>query len=124
MDIKNSIKQIAQNALLAARNISRVTSAAKNNALLQMADELDRNCDFLLAENAKDVSKAKKSGLPHAMIDRLTLKKATIESMAQGLREVARSARSRGQNNFHVAPSQRSFGGPDAYSFGSYRHHL
>ena len=89
MDIKNSIKQIAQNALLAARNISRVTSAAKNNALLQMAVELDRNCDFLLAENAKDISKAKQSGLSPAMIDRLTLEKATIEGMAQGLREVA-----------------------------------
>ena len=89
MDIKNSIKQIAQNARLAARNISRVTSAAKNNALLQMAVELDRNRDFLLAENAKDISQAKQSGLSPAMIDRLTLEKATIESMAQGLREVA-----------------------------------
>jgi glutamate-5-semialdehyde dehydrogenase len=89
MDIKNSIKQIAQDARLAARNISRVTSAAKNNALLQMAVELDRKRDFLLAENAKDISKAKQSGLSLAMIDRLTLEKATIELMAQGLREVA-----------------------------------
>jgi glutamate-5-semialdehyde dehydrogenase len=89
MDIKNSIKQIAQDAVLAARTLSRVTSAAKNDALLQMAIELDRNCDFLLAVNAKDVSKAKQAGLSPAMIDRLTLRKATIESMAQGLREVA-----------------------------------
>ncbi len=89
MDIKNSIKQIARDALFAARKISRVTSAAKNNALLQMAVELDRNHDFLLAENAKDISKAKRAGLSLAMIDRLTLEKATIESMAQGLREVA-----------------------------------
>ncbi|HEX7416356.1 MAG TPA: glutamate-5-semialdehyde dehydrogenase [Smithellaceae bacterium] len=89
MDIKDSIKQIAQDAVLAARTLSRVTSAAKNNALLQMADELARNCDFLLAENAKDVSKAEQAGLSPALIDRLTLEKATIESMAQGLREVA-----------------------------------
>ncbi len=89
MDIKNSIKQIAQDARLAARTLSRITSAAKNNALLQMAGELDRNCDFLLTENAKDVSKAKQAGLSPAMIDRLTLEKATIESMAQGLKEVA-----------------------------------
>ncbi len=89
MDIKNSIKQIAQNARLSARNISHVTSAAKNNALLQMAVELDRNRDFLLAENAKDIFQAKQSGLSPAMIDRLTLEKATIESMAQGLKEVA-----------------------------------
>jgi glutamate-5-semialdehyde dehydrogenase len=54
-----------------------------------MAVELDRKRDFLLAENAKDISKAKQSGLSLAMIDRLTLEKATIELMAQGLREVA-----------------------------------
>jgi glutamate-5-semialdehyde dehydrogenase len=89
MDIKNSIKQIAQDAVLAARTLSRVTSTAKNNALLQMAVELDRNRDFLLVENAKDISKAKQSGLSLALIDRLTLEKATIESMVQGLREVA-----------------------------------
>jgi glutamate-5-semialdehyde dehydrogenase len=89
MDIKDSIKQIAQDAVLAARTLSRVTSAAKNNALLQMAGELDRNCDFLLAENAKDVSKAEQAGLSPAMIDRLTLRKATISGMAQGLKEVA-----------------------------------
>ncbi len=90
MDIKNSMKQIARDALAAARSISRVTSAVKNNALLQMAVELDRNRDFLLAENSKDISQAKQSGLPPAMIDRLSLEKSTIESMVQGLREVAR----------------------------------
>ena len=54
-----------------------------------MADELERNCKFLLAENAKDVARAKKSGISRAMLERLTLKQATIEQMAKGLREVA-----------------------------------
>jgi glutamate-5-semialdehyde dehydrogenase len=89
VDIKNSIKQIARDAALAARKLSRTTSTEKNNALLQMADELERNCKFLLAENAKDVASAKKSGISRAMLERLTLKKATIEQMAKGLREVA-----------------------------------
>ena len=89
MDIKSSIKQIAQDAALAARKLSRATATEKNNALLQMADELEQNCKFLLAENAKDVAKAKKSGISRAMMERLTLKKDTIEQMARGLREVA-----------------------------------
>ena len=89
MDIKSSIKQIAQDAALAARKLSRATATEKNNALLQMADELERNCKFLLAENAKDVAGAKKSGISRAMLERLTLKQATIEQMAKGLREVA-----------------------------------
>ncbi|PKN52821.1 MAG: glutamate-5-semialdehyde dehydrogenase [Deltaproteobacteria bacterium HGW-Deltaproteobacteria-13] len=89
MDIKNSIQQIARDAVLAARKLSRVTEAEKNNALLQMADELEKNCKFLLAENSKDVIKARKSGIAKAMLERLTLKQATIEQMARGLREVA-----------------------------------
>jgi glutamate-5-semialdehyde dehydrogenase len=89
VDIKSSIKQIAQDAALAARKLSRVTTTEKNNALLQMANELEHNCKFLLAENAKDVAGAKKSGISRAMLERLTLKQATIEQMAKGLREVA-----------------------------------
>ena len=88
MDIKNSIKQIAQNALAAARKLSRVSTASKNDVLSQMAEELLHRRDFLLAENSKDVTKAKKSGLTKAMLDRLTLKDATIAAMAQGLREI------------------------------------
>jgi glutamate-5-semialdehyde dehydrogenase len=89
VDIKSSIKQIAQDSALAARKLSRVTETEKNKALLQMADELEQNCKFLLAENAKDVTGAKKSGISQAMLERLTLKQDTIEQMAKGLREVA-----------------------------------
>ena len=89
MDIKNSIQQIARDASMAARKLSRVTETEKNKALLQMADELERNCKFLLGENSKDVVKAKESGISRAMLERLTLKQTTIEQMAKGLREVA-----------------------------------
>ncbi|MGA2554196.1 MAG: glutamate-5-semialdehyde dehydrogenase [Smithella sp.] len=89
MDIKNSIQQIARDASMAARKLSRVTETEKNKALLQMADELERNCKFLLGENSKDVVNAKESGISRAMLERLTLKQATIEQMAKGLREVA-----------------------------------
>ena len=89
MDIKNSIKQIANGAMLASRKLSRVTEAEKNKALLRMAEELERNCKFLIEENSKDVVKAKKAGISKAMLDRLTLKQSTIEQMAKGLREVA-----------------------------------
>ena len=61
MDIKNYVKQIAQNAQTASRQLSRVSSLAKNNALLQMADELVKNTDHLIAENDRDVTEAKKS---------------------------------------------------------------
>ncbi|MCE5211955.1 MAG: glutamate-5-semialdehyde dehydrogenase [Deltaproteobacteria bacterium] len=89
MDIKSSVRQIASDAAAAARKLSRVTETEKNKALLRMAEELEQNSKFLLEENSKDVGQAKKSGISKAMLDRLTLKQATIDQMAKGLREVA-----------------------------------
>ncbi len=89
MDIKSSVQQIAREAQWAARKLSRVTETEKNNALLRMADELEKNSRMLLEENSKDVARAGKSGMTKAMLDRLTLKQSTIEQMAKGLKEVA-----------------------------------
>jgi len=89
VDIKNSVHQIARQAVQASRKLSRVAEMEKNKALLRMADELERNSKFLLEENSKDVTGARKSGISKAMLDRLTLKQATVEQMARGLREVA-----------------------------------
>lgn len=89
MDIKSSVQHIAREAQWAARKLSRVKETEKNNALLRMADELEKNSRMLLEENSKDVVRAKKSGISKAMLDRLTLKQSTIEQMAKGLKEVA-----------------------------------
>ncbi len=40
MDIKNSVKAIAQNAQEASRRLARYACPAKNNALTQIAEEL------------------------------------------------------------------------------------
>ena len=89
MDIPKTVKKIAEDALAASRFLSRISTGTKNAALLRMADELGRHRDFILTENNRDVTGAREKGLSAAMIDRLTLKDATFESMAQGLREVA-----------------------------------
>ena len=89
MDIPKTVKKIAEDALAASRCLSRISTGTKNAALLRMADELGRHRDFILTENNRDVTGAREKGLSAAMIDRLTLKDATFESMAQGLREVA-----------------------------------
>jgi glutamate-5-semialdehyde dehydrogenase len=54
-----------------------------------MADELIRHRDLIVSENERDVRAAGEKGLSSAMIDRLTVKDATLQAMAQGLREVA-----------------------------------
>jgi glutamate-5-semialdehyde dehydrogenase len=89
MDIQDTVKKIAEDALTASRPLSHISANAKNAALLRMADELIGHRDFILSENSRDVTGAREKGLSAAMIDRLTVKDATIEAMAQGLREVA-----------------------------------
>ncbi len=89
MDIHTTVKKIAEDALTASRRLSRMSSSVKNAALLRMADELTWRRDFILSENSRDVTSAREKGLSTAMIDRLTVKNATVDAMAQGLREVA-----------------------------------
>lgn len=89
MDIHSNVKKIAEDALAASRRLSRMSANAKNAALLRMADELAWHRDFILSENSRDVTFAREKGLSLAMIDRLTVKEATIEAMVQGLRDVA-----------------------------------
>ena len=89
MDVQNTIKKIAEDALTASRRLSRISANTKNAGLLRMADELILHRDFILSENSRDLTGAREKGLSAAMVDRLTVKDATIEAMAQGLREVA-----------------------------------
>lgn len=60
----------------------------KNAALNAMADALIAHRDAILAANATDMAAAK-GHISEVMLDRLQLTPARIESMAQGIREVA-----------------------------------
>ena len=89
MDVQSTIKKIAEDALTASRRLSHLSANTKNAGLLRMADALILHSDFILSENSRDLAGAREKGLSAAMVDRLTVKDATIEAMAQGLREVA-----------------------------------
>jgi len=64
MSIRNDIRKIARDASEASKKLSQISTTEKNGVLLQMADALLGNRDFLLAENAKDVAHAKKQEFP------------------------------------------------------------
>lgn len=89
MSIKTQVIEIAGKSEKAANILANISSQVKNKALLEMADELIRNMDYLSTENAKDLDYAGKKGLSGAMIDRLTLDESTVKGMAEGLKEVA-----------------------------------
>ncbi len=89
MDIRSRVIEIAGNAKKAATVLARLSSDAKDRALLDMAEALIRQSGLLIKENAKDLEKATQIGLSAAMIDRLVLNESTIEGIAKGLTEVA-----------------------------------
>ena len=88
-NIETEIRDLAQQAREASHVIATLSTTAKNDLLLAMADALEANAKSLIAENAKDLAAARDRGLSAAMIDRLVLDEARIRSMADGLREVA-----------------------------------
>ena len=80
---------IGRRARAAARPLAIATTAAKNAALLAMADAIVARQQDILEANAIDVSNGEESGLSASFMDRLKLTPARIRAMADGIREIA-----------------------------------
>lgn len=89
MTLQETITNMSRAARDAAHKLGGVSSAQKNAALLAIAAGLEKEAGFIQSENKKDLSRAEEMGLSAAMIDRLTIKAATIAAMVTGLKEVA-----------------------------------
>lgn len=76
-------------AKAAKKELSLLTEAQKNNALLKMADALSKNTEKILSANALDVENAR-GVISDVMIDRLMLNVERVTAMAEGIREVAK----------------------------------
>jgi glutamate-5-semialdehyde dehydrogenase len=89
MNVESIVSDMARAAKVASREMAKCPTLQKNAMLLKLADLIQENAINIQQENARDVIEAEKSGLSTAMIDRLTITDATIQSMMGGLREVA-----------------------------------
>ncbi len=89
MSVESVVIDMARAARSAAREMAKCPTARKNAMLLKLAELIRENAAGIRQENDRDVAAAQQSGLSAAMIDRLTLTDATIQSMTNGLREVA-----------------------------------
>ncbi len=89
MDIKDLIADMAIRARRASREVACLSTSVKNDLLLKTADLIVERKASLQQQNAKDLETAREKGLSDAFIDRLALSDKVINSMAEGLREVA-----------------------------------
>ncbi|MEQ5836878.1 glutamate-5-semialdehyde dehydrogenase [Marinobacter sp. NFXS9] len=89
MDISAYMADVGQKARKAATAVARSSTAERNDALLAMADALDASRDALTDANRQDLDAGRENGLEPAMLDRLELTPARIDTMIEGLRQVA-----------------------------------
>lgn len=88
-----SVTEYMTNLGRQARKASRVMAAAdtqtKNQALIAIAGALEAQRAALKAANAIDMQRGRDNGLEPALLDRLELSDKVINSMIEGLRQVA-----------------------------------
>ncbi|GAA3587367.1 glutamate-5-semialdehyde dehydrogenase [Marinobacter xestospongiae] len=89
MEIAAYMAELGEQARAAATLVARSTTAMRNQALLATAEALDAARDELTMANIKDLDKGRENGLDPAMLDRLELTPARIDTMIEGLRQVA-----------------------------------
>ena len=83
------IDTLGQQAKVAGRQIAKLSTAAKNDLLNQVAKALVAESAYIISENAKDMANAKENGISEIMQDRLLLTEDRIAGIAEGVRQVA-----------------------------------
>ena len=83
------IDTLGQQAKVAGRQIAKLSTAAKNDLLNQVAKALVAESAYIITENAKDMANAKENGISEIMQDRLLLTEDRIAGIAEGVCQVA-----------------------------------
>ena len=78
---------IGKRAQIAANKLALMNTATKNKALLQLADDLIKNKNQIIAANQQDLAAA--TQMPTKFTDRLMVNSQRIADMANGLRTIA-----------------------------------
>ncbi len=83
------LKIMGKRAVAAKYELQRLSSEKKRQMLEAVAEGIVADAADILEENAKDVGRGEENGMHPGMIDRLRLTAERIQSMAEGLRQVA-----------------------------------
>lgn len=89
MSIEQVIHSIGQRARQASAAMGRANTGAKNTALLATARLIRQQAAQIKAANQADLDEAKAKGLEPALLDRLALSDKAIDTMAEGLEQIA-----------------------------------
>ncbi|MFF9863915.1 glutamate-5-semialdehyde dehydrogenase [Streptomyces sp. NPDC013953] len=88
-DDMSPVTRAAYRARAAAADIAPLPRAAKDDALLAIADALEVRTSEIVEANAQDVARAREAGTSESIIDRLTLTPERVRAIAADVRDVA-----------------------------------
>ncbi|HEX3064547.1 MAG TPA: glutamate-5-semialdehyde dehydrogenase [Candidatus Polarisedimenticolia bacterium] len=88
-ELQQSVRAIAEAARNAAGVLAEASADQRTRALQAAARHIRAHAKAIAEANGSDLSAAEKSGMSHAMLDRLHLNDARIEAMAKGVEVVA-----------------------------------
>lgn len=88
IDAQKLIEQ-GKMARQAARILASANTIQKNNALIKMAECLEKSAAEIIAANRLDLEAGREMGLTSSLLERLTLDEGRIVGMAEGLREIS-----------------------------------
>ena len=89
MDVDKYMVELGAAAREASRQVAASSTAVRNRALLAARDALDGARASLAEANARDLEQGRANGLDAPLMDRLELTPARIDTMLEGLRQVA-----------------------------------
>lgn len=89
IDYQSSIKLMGKAAREASLALSSISSVKKNQALLEIAKSLDKHRQTILSANLLDMELARSNKLETTLLDRLELNNTRIDTMIEGLKQVA-----------------------------------
>ena len=85
-----TVAEVCASAKRGARALAAASTDAKNAALSRLAELLAERGDEVLRANAEDLADERAAGLTPALRDRLTLDRARVAGMGDGVRAIAR----------------------------------
>jgi glutamate-5-semialdehyde dehydrogenase len=88
-DVSVAVFAVARRSKVAATVLATTPRAAKDTALLAIADALEARTDEILVANAADVERGRADGVTEAFLDRLRLDAGRLHAIADAVRDAA-----------------------------------
>ena len=90
MDATTIVADIAKKARTAARTLATSSAKERNQVLLNIADQLEKNLELILKANQIDMQAAQSAGMNSSLQDRLLLTPERVKAMAQASRDISK----------------------------------